>query len=80
MFANGLTKHALGRCLVANMPKAAHRTEEQKVVGYINAAREGLRSAIFYIGNDNPAHDHIKDMIEQTFDVEKEFLESRGVR
>lgn len=54
------------------MPEIGQRTSRQKALGYLNAAREGFRNAVFYVAEDHPAHDHIHELITEISDVEDE--------
>lgn len=57
-----------------DLPKIGQRTSQQKALGYLNAAREGFRNAVFYVAEDHPAHNHIHELITKIFDVEDELI------
>lgn len=64
-----------------DLPKAAHRTEKQKALGYINAAREALLKAMFHLANATSAceaFDHLNDMVDQTREIEAELQWNSG--
>jgi len=50
---------------------------ENKVIGYVSAARQSLWQAQYWCPLDNPAYQFITDMIEQTREVEEEFTKHR---
>lgn len=52
------------------LPKAAHQTPEQKALGYLNAAREGARGALFHVPARNPVHKRIETLIRKITEIE----------
>lgn len=63
--------------VVRDLPKVARRSNEGKACGYLNAAKEGLRSALYFVSTDDPAHQDIEDLMVRVEAVQASFLASR---
>lgn len=57
--------------MTEEMPKSAHRSKEQKALGYINAAREALNNAQFWLDASHPAIARLQDLAHETYEVER---------
>lgn len=52
------------------LPKVAHRNNQQKALGYLNSGREGLQRALFWVPPDHPAYQQIEALIEEVNTIE----------
>lgn len=49
------------------------RTPDETALGYLNAAREAARHALFYLPNNHPARKRVETLIRKVTEAEEVF-------